>query len=86
MITTAILEDDEGKTKVVCIDQARKQFTYKDESSGDLVSDPSLERLRELMRKGVNYGPLYEEVLEELNADGGGERESRTGLSHRPSG
>ena len=67
MISTAILEDDEGKTKVLCTDQARKQFTYKDEKSGELVSDPSLERLRERMRTGVNYGTLYEEVLEELN-------------------
>jgi hypothetical protein len=68
MIASAILEDDEGKTKVVCTDQARKQFAYKDEKSGDLVSDPSLERLREQMRGGVNYPTLYDEVLEELDA------------------
>ena len=67
MLTSAILEDDEGKTKVLCTDQARKQFTYKDEKSGELVSDPSLERLRERMRAGVDYGTLYDEVLEELN-------------------
>jgi hypothetical protein len=77
MITTAILEDDEGKTKVICTDQARKQFAYKDESSGDLISDPSLERLRERMRVGVDYPTLYDEVLEELNADGGEEGENQ---------
>ena len=68
MIATAILEDDEGKPKLVCTDQARKQFTYKDEKSGELVSDPSLERLRKGMRTGVNYGALYDDVLEELDS------------------
>jgi hypothetical protein len=77
MITTAILEDDEGKTKIVCTDQARKQFAYKDENSGDLISDPSLERLRERMRVGVDYPTLYDEILEELNADGGKESENQ---------
>jgi hypothetical protein len=68
MIAHAILEDDAGKTKVVCTDQARKQFTYKDEKSGELVSDPSLERLRERMRTGIDYGTLYVEVLENLDS------------------
>ena len=71
MIATAILEDSEGRSKLVCTDQARKQFTYKDEKSGELVSDPSLERLREKMRVGIHYGTLFDEVLEELNACGG---------------
>ena len=71
MIATALLEDNEGKMKLLCTDQARKQFTYKDEKSGELVSDPSLERLRAKMRAGVKYGTLYDEVLEELNACGG---------------
>ena len=68
MLTTAILEDSEGRTKVLCTDQARKQFTYKDEKSGELISDPSLERLRERMRAGIDYGTLYVEVLEELDS------------------
>ena len=77
MITTAILEDDEGKTKVVCTDQARKQFAYKDEKSGDLISDPSLERLRARMRVGVDYPTLYDELVEELNAEGGKESDNQ---------
>ena len=71
MIASTILEDDEGKTKVVCTDQARKQFSYKDEKSGELISDPSLERLRKRMRSGVDYGTLFDEVLEELDSEGG---------------
>jgi hypothetical protein len=67
IITTALFEDLTGRSKIVCTDQARKQFSYMDEKSGELISDPSLERLQDLMRKGINYGTLYDEVVEELD-------------------
>jgi hypothetical protein len=70
IITTALLESNEGKFKVICTDQARKQFTYKDEKSGELISDPHLERLSDHMRKSVNYGALFNEISEKLKEDG----------------
>ncbi len=71
MISEALLQDAKGNNKMVCTDMARKQFQYKDETSGELVSDPYLERLRERMRSGVNYRQLYSEVLEHLDSMGG---------------
>ena len=53
-ITKNILRDENGKDKVLCTDINRKNFTYKDEKSGKLVSDPELERLREQLIKGSN--------------------------------
>lgn len=70
IIATALLESNEGKFKVICTDQARKQFTYKDEKSGELISDPHLERLSDHMRKSVNYGALFDEISEKLKEDG----------------
>ena len=51
-IVDNILKDKDGKDKVLCTDINRKNFTYKDEKSGELISDPELERLREQLKKG----------------------------------
>lgn len=50
-ITKNVLRDENGKDKVLCTDINRKNFTYKDELSGQMVSDPELERLREQLIK-----------------------------------
>ncbi len=71
MLTSALLQDEKGYNKVLCTDMARKQFQYKDELSGELVSDPYLERLRERMRSGVNYRQLHAELVEYLDSMGG---------------
>ncbi len=70
MITDAILKDDEGQSKIICTDQARKQFQYKGEDN-EVISDPCLDRLRERMRAGVNYKQLYRELLDHLDSYGG---------------
>jgi hypothetical protein len=77
MIQSSLLQDENGKDKVVCTDIARKHFQYIDEGTGDLVSDPSLERLIDAMKKGVDYRKLSTELLEELNAIGGDPVENR---------
>ena len=41
-IVDNILRDKNGKDKVLCSDINRKNFTYKDEKSGELISDPEL--------------------------------------------
>ena len=51
-IVDNILRDENGKDKILCTDINRKNFSYKDENSGELVSDPELERLREQFKKG----------------------------------
>jgi hypothetical protein len=38
-ITKNMLRDENGKDKVLCTDINRKNFTYKDEKSGKLISD-----------------------------------------------
>ena len=53
-IVDNILKDENGKDKVLCTDINRKNFSYKDENSGELISDPELEKLREQLRKGAN--------------------------------
>ncbi len=71
MISDALLQDGKGQNKVLCTDMARKQFQYKDELSGELVSDPYLERLRDRLKAGVNYRQIYTELLEHLDSMGG---------------
>jgi hypothetical protein len=61
-----ILRDENGKDKVLCTDINRKNFSYKDETSGELISDPELERLREQLRKGADIKTLKKELLEKL--------------------
>ena len=61
-----ILRDENGKDKVLCTDINRKNFSYKDENSGELISDPELERLREQLRKGADIKILKKELLEKL--------------------
>ena len=65
-IVNNILKDYEGKDKVLCTDINRKNFSYKDENSGELVSDPELERLREQLRKGADVKSLKRDLLEKL--------------------
>ena len=65
-IVDNILKDKSGKDKVLCTDINRKNFTYKDENSGELISDPELERLREQLKKGTNIKKLRKDLLEKL--------------------
>jgi hypothetical protein len=65
-IVDNILRDENGKDKVLCTDINRKNFSYKDENSGELISDPELERLREQLRKGADIKILKKELLEKL--------------------
>ena len=65
-IVDNILRDKSGKDKVLCTDINRKNFTYKDENSGELISDPELERLRNQLKKGTNIKQLRHELLEKL--------------------
>ena len=65
-IVDNILKDDDGKDKVLCTDINRKNFSYKDENSGELISDPELERLRDELRKGADVKSLKRDLLEKL--------------------
>jgi hypothetical protein len=65
-IVDNILKDKNGKDKVLCTDINRKNFTYKDEKSGELVSDPELERLREQLKKGTDIKQIRKDLLEKL--------------------
>ena len=53
-IVDNILRDENGKDKVLCTDINRKNFSYKDENSGELICDPELEKLRNHLRKGTD--------------------------------
>jgi len=61
-----ILKDENGKDKVICTDINRKNFSYKDETSGELISDPELEKLREKLRNGVDVKIVRNELLYNL--------------------
>ena len=65
-IVDNILKDKSGKDKVLCTDINRKNFTYKDEKSGELISDPELEKLRDQLKKGTNIKQIRHELLEKL--------------------
>lgn len=65
-ITQNMLRDENGKDKVLCTDINRKNFTYKDEISGQMVSDPELERLREQLIKGSNNKLIKKDLLDKL--------------------
>ena len=65
-IVDNILKDKDGKDKVLCTDINRKNFTYNDEKSGELISDPELERLREQLKKGTDIKLLRRDLLEKL--------------------
>ena len=65
-IVDNILKDKSGKDKVLCTDINRKNFTYKDEKSGELISDPELEKLRDKLKKGTNIKQIRHELLEKL--------------------
>ena len=65
-ITKNMLQDENGKDKVLCTDINRKNFTYKDEKSGQLVSDPELERLREQLVKSSNNQSIKKDLLDKL--------------------
>jgi len=68
-IVDNILKDENGKDKVLCTDINRKNFSYKDEKSGELVSDPELERLREQLKKGTDIKYLKRDLLNKLVKD-----------------
>lgn len=61
-----ILKDENGNDKVLCTDINRKNFSYKDELSGELISDPELEKLREKLRNGVDIKIVRHELLYKL--------------------
>jgi hypothetical protein len=65
-IVDNILRDKDGKDKVLCTDINRKNFTYKDEKSGELISDPELERLRDELKKGTDIRQIRRDLLEKL--------------------
>jgi len=65
-IVDNILRDKSGKDKVLCTDINRKNFTYKDEKSGELISDPELEQLREQLKKGTDVRQIRKDLLEKL--------------------
>ena len=65
-IVDNILKDKDGKDKLLCTDINRKNFTYKDEKSGELISDPELERLREQLKKGTNIKQIRKDLLDKL--------------------
>ena len=65
-ITQNMLRDENGKDKILCTDINRKNFTYKDEKSGQMVSDPELERLREQLVKGSNNKSIKKDLLDKL--------------------
>jgi len=65
-IVDNLLRDKDGKDKVLCTDINRKNFTYKDEKSGELISDPELERLREQIKKGTDIKLIRRNLLEKL--------------------
>jgi hypothetical protein len=65
-IVDNILRDKSGKDKVLCTDINRKNFTYKDEKSGQMIFDPELERLREKLKKGTNIKQIRKDLLEKL--------------------
>ena len=65
-IVDNILRDKNGKDKVLCTDINRKNFTYKDETSGELISDPELEKLREQLKKGTDIRKIRRDLLEKL--------------------
>ena len=65
-ITKNMLRDENGKDKVLCTDINRKNFTYKDEKSGKLISDPELERLREQLIKGSSSKLIKKDLLDKL--------------------
>ena len=65
-IVDNILRDKSGKDKVLCTDINRKNFTYKDENSGELISDPELEQLREQLKKGTDVRQIRKDLLDKL--------------------
>jgi hypothetical protein len=65
-IVDNILKDNKGKDKLLCTDINRKNFTYKDESSGKLICDPELEKLRDKLKKGADVKSLKKELLDQL--------------------
>lgn len=58
-----ILKDENGNDKVLCTDINRKNFSYKDEISGELISDPELEKLREQLRSGVDIKIVRKDLI-----------------------
>ena len=65
-IVDNIFKDKNGKDKLLCTDINRKNFTYKDENSGELISDPELERLREQLKKGTDIREIRRDLLDKL--------------------
>jgi hypothetical protein len=65
-IVDNILKDENGKDKVLCTDINRKNFSYKDERSGELISDPELEKLREQLKKGADMKSVKRDLLNNL--------------------
>ena len=64
-----ILKDKNGKDKVLCTDINRKNFSYKDENTGQLISDPELDNLRTKLRNGVKLKQVRNELLERLKKE-----------------
>lgn len=65
-IVDNILKDENGKDKVLCTDINRKNFSYKDEKSGEIICDPELEKLRDKLKKGADIKSVKKELLNKL--------------------
>jgi hypothetical protein len=65
-ITKNILKDENGKNKVLCTDINRKNFTYKDETSGQMICDPELEKLREKLKNTSHNSSVKKDLLDTL--------------------
>ena len=68
-IVNQILKDKNGKDKVLCTDINRKNFSYKDENTGQLISDPELDNLRTKLRNSIKLKQLRSELLEKLTKE-----------------
>jgi hypothetical protein len=66
-IVDNILKDEDKKDKILCTDINRKNFSYKDEVSGELISDPELEKLRDKLKKGADMKEINMVKKELLN-------------------
>ena len=65
-IVDNIFKDNNGKDKILCTDINRKNFSYKDEASGKLISDPELDKLRDQLRNGTDIKLIRRNLLNKL--------------------
>jgi len=81
-IRTGLLEDEEGKPKLLCTDASRATFSYMGDDQGNVVADPMLEHFRAKLRAGARMSDVMRDVrlrLQDKHGDDhdGFERELR---------